>query len=128
MKNSGLGHVIAVNVSPDNDMQVDLEELPTNRQLFMQRFRRSKSKAKVPKLVDILVRTMVLSSRKKLTEVTADIDLQLDIPVENYGMLQFEAIDELVSLGYEYTKEQFKAGQGQDLPRVRGESIDGDKP
>jgi len=128
MKNSGLGHVIAVNVSPDNDMQVDLEELPTNRQLFMQRFRRSKSKAKVPKLGDILVRTMVLSSRKKLTEVTADIDLQLDIPVENYGMLQFEAIDELVSLGYEYTKEQFKAGQGQDLPRVRGESIDGDKP
>jgi predicted acylesterase/phospholipase RssA len=117
MRELGVGYVIAVNVSPDDELHVDLKELPTNRELFWKRwFGRSKAPA-LPGLGDILVRTMVLSSQQKLEEVTATADLLLKVPVEPYGMLQFEAIDELIKLGYDFTLEQLAQGAGKELPR-----------
>ena len=118
MRELGVGYVIAVNVSPDDEMHVSLDELPTNRELFWQRWFGRQSRPSLPKLGDILVRTMVLSSQQKLEEVTASADLLLKVPVEPYGMLQFEAIDELVQRGYEFTVEQLDQGAGKELPRV----------
>ena len=117
MRELGVGSVIAVNVSPDDEMHVDLEALPTNREMFWKRLFGRKSGPTLPRLGDILVRTMVLSSQQKLQDNTASADLLLKVPVERFGTLQWEAIDELIQLGYEFTRERLAQGAGKDLPR-----------
>ncbi len=118
MRDSGVGYVVAVNVSPETELEVDRDELPTNWDLFLDRWLPGREKQDIPGLADILIRTMVLSSAQRLDTIRQQVDLLLEIPVDPYGMLQFDAIDELIALGQRHTAERLAAGDGADLPRT----------
>ncbi|MEO8157902.1 MAG: hypothetical protein ABI648_08910, partial [Betaproteobacteria bacterium] len=58
----------------------------------------------MPHIVDVLIRTTDVSSSQKTREVKKNADVCLRPPIDDYGVLQFEALDEIADVGYRYAK------------------------
>jgi NTE family protein/lysophospholipid hydrolase len=104
LRGAGCARVIVVDVSPPQDLAMGCAEFPSPwRRLWRRLWRRAAPH--VPSIVDILTRTVVISSEAKVRQVKRDADLCLAPPVTHYGMLQFEAMAEIADAGYAYTRE-----------------------
>jgi len=62
----------------------------------------------IPTLGNILMRAVMASSAHKVKEVAKMSHIFLNPPIEKYGMMDFEAVDELVELGYKYTMNELE--------------------
>jgi len=114
------GSVIVVNVSPDKELFTEFDDWPSPWKVLSQRILPFKKAIKVPNLFSIWVRTVVVNSISKANEVKQDADLYLRPPIEDYGLLDFRAMDEIAETGYKYTLEKLeeldKIGDfGQDM-------------
>jgi predicted acylesterase/phospholipase RssA len=109
MRRLNPGPNILVNVSPDEDDLVgdDVLALPANRQVVAWRLHPLLPSVEVPNLASVIVRTMTVSSSGHQPEKLADLTLRPAI--DGYGVVDFEAIDELVALGYNAAMEVFEA-------------------
>lgn len=95
------GPVIAVNVSRLDDWVVgNSPEAP--RPSLMERLRSWITLQGNPGIMDVLVRSMVVSSEQKLRSMVGRVDLYLEPPVAEFGMTQFEAMEVMAQRGYEY--------------------------
>jgi NTE family protein/lysophospholipid hydrolase len=101
----GGGPVIAVNVSPEEDVRIDQAEFPPQWRMFRRRFMPFMTPEKVPGISDILMRTTLLASASRTAQVQRSVDLYLRPPIDAFGMLDFERMEELVETGYRYTME-----------------------
>ena len=61
-------------------------------------------KLQVPGVVDILVRSASLSSVRSAESARNQADLYLHPALDQYGILDFEHVDEIVELGYRHTR------------------------
>jgi predicted acylesterase/phospholipase RssA len=95
------GPVIAINVSPVEDWEVQEEAAPQHRSL-MEKVRSPIQLKGNPGIMDVLVQSMVVSSHYKLRSVVNEVDLYLEPPVGHYGMTRFDAWQEMSQIGYEY--------------------------
>ncbi len=68
-------------------------------------------KVKAPSLIDIVAGIVYSNIRYRLNETWRCADLLIQIPVEAYGLLEFDQYDPIIELGYQATKEQLKAYQ-----------------
>jgi len=102
------GPVIAVNVS-GLDHWVVPDSPTVTRPSLKERVRSWVSLRGEPGIMDILVRSMVVSSQQKLRSIVGRVDLYLEPPVGEFGMTRFDAMDQIAQRGYEYA-----------LPLVRG--------
>jgi hypothetical protein len=50
----------------------------------------------------------VLASDIYAKQAKSEVELYLDLPMEGYDMFDVEPLDEIVELGYRYTKEQLE--------------------
>ena len=57
----------------------------------------------------VLMRTTEVGSNAKTNEVKRDADLCLRPPIDQYGVLEFEAIDRIVDVGYRYAQEKLES-------------------
>jgi predicted acylesterase/phospholipase RssA len=105
------GPVIVVNVSPDSDVMLeeDLEEIPSTLEVLWSWLNPFKKAIRVPTIMTLMVRVAVINSlfRKEIAKEQADF--LLDVPVGEYDLLDFEALDELADIGYRYATEQINA-------------------
>ena len=99
------GRVIVVNVSPEQELSVPWKQFPSPWKLLWDRILRFKRRARVPSILDVLMRTIVASSDHRAEQVKADADLYLHPPVARYGLLEFAAYEEITEAGYQYAKE-----------------------
>lgn len=99
------GRVLAVNVSPEEDVAVDFSELPSPWKVFWSRVLPWRKPVKIPTILDILMRTTMLGSASRLRMVREQVDLLLEPPIHSFGMLEFESIDALIEVGYVHAKE-----------------------
>ena len=53
-----------------------------------------------PNILNIMMRTTVISSMYRTRMVRQTADLYLQPPVSQFKLLQFDAIDEIVEIGY----------------------------
>jgi len=113
LRRAGCSRVIVVDVSPPVDLAVQCQEFPSPWRLLWRRLRRRAKALRVPSVLDILLRTLVISSEHVVGEVKRDADLCLTPPVTRYGMLQFEAMREIADAGYAYTRQVL---DGPDRP------------
>ena len=105
LRAAGCSRVVVVDVSPPLDLAIGCEEFPSPwRRLWCRLWRRELT-PHVPSVVDILMRTVVISSEQKVREIKRDADLCLTPPVTHYGMLQFDAMHAIADAGYAYTRE-----------------------
>ena len=54
----------------------------------------------------------MLNSIQQTNEVAEAVDFYLDPPIEKYGILDLEAIDEIAEVGYTYTREKIAEWKG----------------
>jgi lysophospholipid hydrolase len=59
---------------------------------------------RIPSMGELARRLIWVSSLKKSAEVADSVDLFLRPPVQDYGTLDFDKFDDIVQVGYEYTK------------------------
>ena len=98
------GPIIAVDVCPS----VDLSFGPGNRvtpppwQLMSSTVERSERRRFVPPIFRILHRAALLHSERQRREAQSEADLYLTPPVSAFDMFDWDAIPELVRIGYRY--------------------------
>jgi NTE family protein len=108
MRRLGDGPIIAVDVSAAVDLRADpsYRSAPTPGQLLLGRWRRTARP--FPNILQILHRSAVLASDIYAKQAKSEVELYLDLPMEGYDMFDVEPLDEIVDLGYRYTKEQLE--------------------
>ncbi len=105
LRAAGCSRVVVVDVSPPLDLAIGCDEFPSPWRRFWRRLWRRELTPHVPSVVDILMRTVVISSEQKVREIKCDADLCLTPPVTHYGMLQFDAMHAIAEAGYTYTRQ-----------------------
>jgi len=123
------GPVIVVNVSPDSDVMLeeDLEEIPSTLEILWSWLNPFKRAIRIPTIMTLMVRVAVINSlfRKEIAREQADF--LLDVPVEEYDLLDFEALDELIDIGYHCAIEHIKAWRDADMltetPRIHSRGV-----
>lgn len=104
------GKLVAVDVAPKRDIEVPggFLEYPSAWQIIKQRLLPRNLRRRIPTLPQLVFRTTMLGSISRVNTVKALADCYLRPPVEEYGMLQFDAIDEIVDVGYRYAKTELE--------------------
>ena len=117
MKETCDGFVIMVNVSPDEDLRIADEHkiCPSNMEILWSFINPLKKKIVFPRIHDIMMRTITVGSARELTRTSKAADFSFRPPVDHFGLLEFDAIDEIVDVGYRYAKERIIELKMQDL-------------
>lgn len=100
------GRVIAVDVSGGTPAALDVayEDLPSPWTVLWNRVLPWRKAVRVPTLLDVLLRTATVSNTGQLR--TADgVELLIEPPVSEFGLLAFEEIDRIVDTSYDYAIE-----------------------
>lgn len=114
MRSVGSGTVILVDVAPKRDVEIEagLSEIPSAWSLLLNRMRPRARRRKLPGILQIMARTTMLSSIHGVNVVKDKADYYLRPPVERFGMLEFEALDEIVDVGYRYALDAIRGWSG----------------
>lgn len=109
LRERGSGVVVAVNVSPKEDMPRPKAGFPSPwRALSAKLFGTTRGTGEVPNILSILMRTSWLASAGRLNSVRRGVELFLEPPIEKWGMLEFEAAPDIAEAGYRYGSEELK--------------------
>jgi predicted acylesterase/phospholipase RssA/CRP-like cAMP-binding protein len=96
------GQIIAVDCGQQHQLSapLDLPEPPGTWRLFLDRFRRGNTTTRVPRIMEILLRSSMLAADRLAEKVRAEVALCLRPPVQHIGTLQFDAIEEIMQIGH----------------------------
>jgi predicted acylesterase/phospholipase RssA len=103
------GSVIASNVSVAVDLAVDADlSSRSSWSATTQLLRKFSHRSRLPTIVNLLMRTAEVSSVRDSRVSGSPSALNLELPVSQYSMTDFDAIDRLVELGYQYTTTRLR--------------------
>jgi NTE family protein/lysophospholipid hydrolase len=106
------GKVIAVNVSPSQDQNFTLDDsyhrIPSPLEIVRSNFNPFQKTLVVPNIVNLMMRTTMLSSVHKANQVKEDVDFYFRPPVDHFGLVEYESFDEIVQVGHEYAARQIE--------------------
>ncbi|MEE2665165.1 MAG: patatin-like phospholipase family protein [Myxococcota bacterium] len=104
------GTVIAVDVSPKVDMRqkVSFGEAISGWKVLRRGMNPFARSMEVPTIANVLMRTTLLGSSSAQAANARDADLCLYPPVENAGLLEFQAFEDLAETGYRYAVEELQ--------------------
>jgi predicted acylesterase/phospholipase RssA len=99
------GPVIVVNVSPDSDVMLeqDLQGFPSPAEIVWSWVNPFKKAIRVPTIMTVMNRVVVVNSLFRKEVAMRQADFLVDVPVDMYGLLDFDAMDEMLEVGYRHT-------------------------
>jgi predicted acylesterase/phospholipase RssA/CRP-like cAMP-binding protein len=100
MRAMGHGTVIASAVSCDESSAFTCERVPTTWEALRARIGRARHAVKFPTLLQVVVRASLLHSTSSERASITEADLSVCPPLEDFSLLDFERIDEIVEAGY----------------------------
>ncbi|MGQ0578769.1 MAG: cyclic nucleotide-binding domain-containing protein [Betaproteobacteria bacterium] len=105
--------LIVVDVGSEQAFTFKLAAFPSPWQLLRSRILPFSARIEVPNIVDVLIRTTDVSSSQKTRDVKRIADVCLRPPIDAYGVLQFELLDEIADVGYRYAKSKIEELRGE---------------
>lgn len=114
VKLRGGGAVFGVKVAPSDDLVAPAEGFPSAWRFVWHRFVPGLAPIASPRLGDLLLRTMTVSSAERMAQATRSVDVLIEPDVAGFGMLQFQAIDSLIERGYAAGVEALHGWQARD--------------
>jgi predicted acylesterase/phospholipase RssA/CRP-like cAMP-binding protein len=105
--------LIVVDVGSEQEFTFKLPEFPSPLQFLRSRILPFATRIEVPHIVDVLIRTTDVSSSQKTRDVRRNADVCLRPPIDAYGVLQFESLDEIAEVGYRYAKAKMEELRGE---------------
>ncbi len=106
--------LIVVDVGSEQEFTFKLPEFPSPWQFLRSRILPFAARIEVPHIVDVLIRTTDVSSSQKARDVKRNADVCLRPPIDAYGVLQFESLDEIAEVGYRYAKAKMEELRGDE--------------
>jgi NTE family protein/lysophospholipid hydrolase len=100
--------VIAVDVSCETHLRVNYEKMPSPWAVLWSRILPFKKTIHVPSIFDVLICANSLAGSQQINKVKADADFYLHPPVDEFGMLEFTAMEKLIEIGYQYAKKEIE--------------------
>ena len=117
----GGGPVIAIDVSPEEDLRAgpDLITALSGWRVLWQRINPFGSALDVPYMSSVLMRSVVVGSLLDQRERRgADLaSLYLKMPVEEWGLLEFDKVDPVVARGYEASADSIRTWWSEQKAR-----------
>jgi predicted acylesterase/phospholipase RssA len=113
MRERARGKLIVVDVGSEHEFIFKLPEFPSPWQFLRSRFLPFTAHIDVPHIVDVLMRTTDVSSSQKTRDVKKNADVCLRPPIDPYGVLQFESLDEIADVGYRYAVAKLEELRGE---------------
>jgi predicted acylesterase/phospholipase RssA len=101
----GCGVVIAAEVSVEEDQQFVCERIPRPMEIVRDRLLRRR-KIKFPSLMEVALRASMLHSARGEREAIEAADFALRPPIDAFRLMDFDALDPLVRVGYEYARDE----------------------
>ena len=105
--------LIVVDVGSEHEFIFKLTEFPSPWQFLRSRVMPFGARIEVPHIFDVLLRTTDVSSSQKTRDVKNNADVCLRPPIDAYGVLQFEALDEIAEVGYRYAQAKLQELRAQ---------------
>jgi len=115
MRSQCRGTTIAVDVSQVEELKVRKQEFPSPWTMFYERWLKKGAHSEFPTILDILMRTAELTAIQQRRKTIEAADLYLRPPVNDFRLLDFERFDELVDIGYRYTKKEIARWEKEGL-------------
>jgi predicted acylesterase/phospholipase RssA len=114
MRKRSCQKVLVVDVGSEHTFAFEITEFPSPWQFMWDQVLpfRGRNRLNVPNIAAVLMRTTEVSSNQKTMEVKRDADLCLRPPIDRYGVLEFESIDQIVDTGYRYAREKLDSIRG----------------
>lgn len=102
------GNVIMVNVSPEEDLLIpdSITKPPSDMEVLWSYLNPFKQKIGFPRLQDIMMRTIMVGSERMKIETSKSADYIFSPNLDRFGLLEFDAIDEIIETGYRYAQER----------------------
>ncbi|CAM2009739.1 patatin-like phospholipase family protein [Acanthopleuribacter pedis] len=121
MLEQGRGPVFAVDVSPNNELSV---EFPVDQDfspwgMLRNRINPFAPKLRVPSILNILLRTAMISSSVEKEALQKKTEAYLTPPIERFHLLDWQAIEKIEQIGYEYALKTLRPFQEQFAGRRR---------
>ena len=111
LRQLGCHRIIVSEVSVEQDQAFRTARVPTLWEALRNKFRRKKVLPRFPSMMEILIRAAMLASVQREAQVMKDADLAFHAPINQFGLMEFESLDEIVKVGYEYGREQIATWQ-----------------
>ncbi len=115
MRERGAGRILAVDVSGARTRQDEMyarlvggpsaTEGPPFLRALANRLRRKSKRIELPSLGSVLVRSTMIGSVSRVKQAKREADIYARLPVERFGLLDWQSAGELVGLGREYATE-----------------------
>lgn len=124
MVDQGTGFVIGSDLLQKGFDPVEVDELPSNRQLLLDRLRLHQARRfHVPGLTSILVNSMMLASQARQRDARMRTDICFTPAMNGIGMLDWRKFDRIVDLGYRHASEVLEGLSSDQAARLRGAGI-----
>ena len=104
--------LIVVDVGSEHEFTFKMLEFPSPWQVLRSRLPFA-ARIEVPLIAEVLIRTTDVSSSQKTRDVKRNADVCLRPPIDAYGILQFESLDEIADVGYRYAKAKIEELRGE---------------
>ena len=114
MKERFQGKIIAVDVTQMQTVTPQTTKAPNLLDFVMNRGGSGSKNADFPSILEVLMRSMLLGSVKKTRTSLNEADYAICPPVDEYGLLEFPMIDEIVEAAYQHTKGKLAMGVIQE--------------
>jgi predicted acylesterase/phospholipase RssA/CRP-like cAMP-binding protein len=108
MRELGAGVVIAVDISADEDLKVTCRELPSPWAILLSKVLPFYRPIEFPSIVEVCMRSTMLSSVNRTHQVKLAADFYLRPPVAGFKILDFHLLEEIAEIGYKYAKEKIE--------------------
>jgi predicted acylesterase/phospholipase RssA len=104
------GKIIAVNVSPEVDLTVasHICECPPALQLIGERFKAQAARTNIPGLFSLLMRASMINIGGVEDKLREHADLCLHVPLKQFRLTDYNAIEQIVDTGYSYAKQEIE--------------------
>ncbi len=123
MRKRSCQNVIVIDVGSESTFGFQFTEFPSPWQYLWNSILPFRKRLVAPNIAAVLMRTTEVSSVQKTNEVKRDADLCLRPPIDKYGVLEFESIDQIVEAGYRYAQTKLEEMKiSQSLSRFLGAS------
>lgn len=93
-------YVIVSDVSSNKDLFYSEDKFPSPWKVLLHRYSPFRKTLEVPGIIDILMRSISLSSSQKAKQVKDAADLYLNPPVDDYDIMDFTVLDKLIDIGF----------------------------
>jgi NTE family protein len=124
MAKLGARKIIGVDLARRNPRRYEFEEIPSSAKLLWDRLKGRKRRYKLPTLGAFLMGTTILYSESRRDQARQAVDIYVNPNLARVGLLEWNAFDRIVDIGYRDAKELLAGLSDKELAPYRNEAAE----